>query len=213
MSHRSYAVTIRPYHGVDDDIINSFVKYVEKYCEYYYVITEKEDSERHIHAGLFYKKSTLRSSIAVTLCRLFKNFTHEEKSVLQSGIKSMYNNDFMQNYMKKGDDTVVILENLPEVATLDKYFAEVPDRRKKGPASADPFYANLEKLWYKHKRPIEDCNPNNLRHFLMKMMNEERVIRVIADNRKIFQISCALSRYINKETSFNVEPEPFHQDV
>lgn len=213
MSHCSFAVTHRPRGGITDDDISLFTKWCRKQCAYFFVITEKEDEARHLHAALFLKKKTSHSNVANTILRVFKNLDVEERSVLRSGIKAMYNSDFITSYMEKGDDTVVIERNLPEVSTLDSYFADVPDKRKRGPSAADPFYANLEKLWWEFKRPIEETNPSNLRNFLMNMMNKERRIRVISDNRKIFQISCALSRYINQETSFHVEPDQFHQDV
>jgi len=213
LSIRSYALTIRPLRGCSDKHIALIQKWVKKHCAYYYVITEKQEEERHIHAGLFLKKATSKSNLGLTIQRLFKDLSFEEHRVLRDGVKVMYNYDFIGKYMEKDDDTVVIERHLPEESTLDEYFSEIPPKSKKGPVATDPFYANLERLWYAHKRPIEETNPNNLRHFLMDMMNNKRLIRVIADNRKIFQISCALARYINKETSFNVEPEPFHQDV
>lgn len=209
---RSFAVTIRPAGGITDEQIDRFVKFVKKHCEYYFIVTEKDDVSRHIHSGLFLKKSSTSSNLCTQLLRLYKDFSHEEKAVMRGGVKFMYNGDFITNYMDKDDDTVVIERCLPEKATMDSYFSEVPAPKKKGPTAADPFYANLESLWWKHKRPIEETNPVNLRNFLMKMMNVERVIRVISDNRKIFQISVALSRYINKEDSWKVEPEAFHQD-
>ena len=210
---RSFALTLRPRHGVTDDEIKSLVKWTKKNAEYYYVITEKKDHERHVHAALFLKTKKTRSNFATDMLRLFKHLDIEEKACLRGGIKKMYNSDFVTNYLEKDDDTVVIEKNLPEISTLDSYFQEVPPPSKKGPAQTDPFYSNLEKLWYQYKRPIEETNPPNLRNFLMNMMNNERKIRVIADNKKIFQISVALSRYINKETSFFPDPEPFHQDV
>lgn len=212
-SVRSFCLTHRPYGGVSDDDIALLMKWVKRNCDYYYVITEKEDVSRHIHAALFCKKPKTLSNFTTDMLRLYKDITTEEKSVLRKGCKLQYNMDFINVYMAKGDDTVLIERNLPEEHTLDSYYSEIPAPKKKGPSSADPFYANLEKLWFIHKRPIEECNPSNLRNFLMKMMNEVRCIRVISDNRKIFQISCALSRYINKETSYHVEPDPFHQDV
>jgi len=122
----------------------------------------------------------------------------------------MYNIDFINFYMEKDDHIVVIDKNFFEEFMLDEYFSEILVPKKKGPSSTDPFYVNLEKFWYTFKRPIEETNPKNLRNFLMNMMNKERKIRVIADNRKIFSIFCALSRYINKEDEFHVDPEVFY---
>ena len=210
---RSYALTIRPRDGVDHEQIIRFVSWVRKHCDYHHVITEKTDHERHIHAALFLKKKTSRSNLCLLLCRLFKELDTEELATLRGGVKKMYNIDFIKTYMDKDDHTIVIDKNLPEESTLEEYFSEIPPPKKKGPSSTDPFYKNLEKLWWTYKRPIEETNPKNLRNFLMNMMNNERKIRVIADNRKIFSLSCALSRYINKETEFHVEPEVFHQDL
>jgi len=147
------------------------------------------------------------------MLRLFKDLDAQERSTLRGGIKKMYNIDFIKNYMEKDDNTVIIDKNLPEEATLNMYFSEVPTPKKKGPQATDPQFSHLESLWWTYKRPIEETNPENLRHFLMNMMNKERKIRVIQDNRKIFSLSCALSRYINKEDTWRVEPETFHQDL
>jgi len=122
----------------------------------------------------------------------------------------MYNIDFINFYMEKDDYIVVIDKNLLEESTLDEYFFEILALKKKGFSSTDLFYANLEKFWYMFKRLIEETNSKNLRNFLMNMMNKERKIRVIADNRKIFFIFCALSRYINKEDEFYVDLEVFY---
>jgi len=210
---RSFAITIRPRDGVDNEQIIKFVTWVKKTCEYHYIITEKADHERHIHAGIFLKKPSTHSNVSIQLVRLFKELDTHERTTLRGGVKKMYNIDFIKTYMEKDDHTVVIDKNLPEEATLDAYFDEVPAPKKKGPQTADPYYASLEKLWFTYKRPIEETNPPNIRNFLMNMMNCERKIRVIADNRKIFQLSVSLSRYINKETEWRVTPEAFHQDL
>jgi len=213
---KSFAVTVRPRAGISDDEIKTFVSWTKKKCDYYYVITHKDHGDRHIHAGLFFKKSCTRSNLATQLLRLFKDMDVEEKQVLRKGIKMMYNNDFIDNYMsldKVEENPMVVVKSLPEQGTIDSYYSLCPAPKKKGPSATDPFYANLEKLWFEFKRPIEETNPPNLRNFLMNMMNNERKIRVIADNKKIFMISVALSRYINKEESFHVEADQFHQDV
>jgi len=209
---RSYAITFRPRDGVTDSHIKVFTQYVEKHCDYYYVITEKLGAERHIHAGIFLKNAVTKSNLGKSLKAAIKGLSTEEYLVFRKGIKKMYNHDFMDNYMNKGDDTCVILKCLPEAATLDSYFSEVSPPAKMGPKAVDSYFSNLEALWFTHKRVEEECNPENLRHFLMKMMNVTRVIRIVSDNRKVFAISCALARYINKEDTWNVEADCFHQD-
>jgi len=209
---RSYAVTFRPALGVTDEQCSKFLEWVKKNCTYFYVITEKQDAERHIHAALFLKKSVMRSNLCNSLTRLFPGLSFEEKMVFRKGVKTMYNHDWLGTYLEKGDDTVVLERNLPERHLLDAYFEECPVPQKKGPSACDPYYANLEKLWHTHRGPGTDPNPQEIRCFLMDMMNKTRVIRVIADNRKVYALSCALSRYIRKETEWTVEADPFHQD-
>jgi len=209
---RAYAVTFRPRLGVTDSQVKTFCTWVKKHATYYYVITEKMEAERHIHAALFLKKATKRSPLTNTLSRLYPELSFEEKRVFLQGIKTMYNYDWLGNYLEKDDDTVVIERCLPERARLDAYFEEVPSPRKRGPQAADPYFANLENLWHLHRGPASDPNPQEIRCFLMDMMNKTRVIRVISDNKKIFSLSCALSRYIRKETEWTVDPDPFHVD-
>jgi len=144
------------------------------------------------------------------MCRFFKDFDSEEFAIFCCGIKKMYNIDFINTYMEKDDYTVVIDKNFSEEFMFDEYFSEIPTLKKKGLSSMDFFYVNLEKFWYMFKCPIEEINLKNLWNFLMNMMNKECKICVIADNCKIFFISCALSRYINKEDEFFVELEVFH---
>jgi len=208
---KTYALTIRPYGGITDEQVGLIEKYIRKQCEYYHLITEKTGHERHVHAGLFLKKPKTRSNFGTDMMRLFHDLSPTEKSVLRGGIKVMYNKDYISNYLDKDDDTVVVASCLPEIDTLHGWFPPPlpPKPKKKG---VDLFYLHLEELWHQHKRPIEECTPENIRHFLMRMMNVERVIKVIPDNRKVFMMSCALARFINKEDTWNVDPEPFHQD-
>lgn len=196
---RTFAITLRPRGGILDEQVDTLVKYIKKQCDYYYIITEKTGIERHIHAGIFLKKKKTKSNFTTDILRLYKDLDPEEKSVMRKGIRVMFNADFLGEYMEKDDDTVVLEKNLPEASTMDSYFAEVPLPKKKGPQATDTFYDNLEKLWYEYKRPIDEPTPKNLRNFLMRMMNYERKIRVIADNRKIFYISNALARYISRQ--------------
>jgi len=207
---RSFAITIRFCDGIDNEQIIRFVIWVKKHCTYHHVITEKKDHERYVHAGIFFKKAKTYFNFSIDILWLFKDLDIQERSTLCGGIKKMYNIDFIKNYMEKDDDIVVVDKNLSEEATLDMYFVEIPFLKKKGSKVTDPLFSHLEFFWWTYKRPIEEINFENLRYFLMNMMNNERKIRVIQDNRKIFSLLCALSRYINKETQWQVTPEVFH---
>ena len=62
MSYQAYAVTIRPREGITDEQICHVDDWIHKVCDYYHVITEKCDKERHLHAALFLKSCTTRAS-------------------------------------------------------------------------------------------------------------------------------------------------------
>jgi len=208
----TYALTIRPLNGVSDDDVKSFTRFVTKRCTYYSIITEKSGSERHLHAGLFLTKSVTRSNVVQSMKQLFKHLTSSEQTVLFQGIKIMYNFDFITKYMDKDDDTVVIAQCLPEQSYLDSIFPKLPAAVKKVPKHS-AFYHELESLWYKHTRPVEEANPVNCRHFLCNMMYKERLINVIRDDKQIIQVSRHLARWLNKVDEWDgTEIAPFEKD-
>ena len=203
--YQSYALTVRPRDGATgfhDQIMSDFVK---KYCEYYFVVSEKLDSDRHLHAGLFLKKATSRSDLCCMIKRAYRMLDDDEKRVLVKGVRIMYNMDFIENYLDKDDDTEEVLKNLPEANFLEGYWPPTSDQMKaKAEQAVDKYYAKLEYLWYQYQNPGVEVNYQSVCMFLSRMMNAEREIRVIADDRKLKQTAMALARYIRKDVSYVV---------
>lgn len=201
--YQSYALTIRPLDGATDIHDDILCRFVRKYCEYYYIVSEKTDYERHLHAGIFMKKMTSRSDLSIMLKRIFKDFSPEEKRVLNQGIRIMYNIDFVENYLDKDDDTELILQNLPEAAHLEAYWPPSKEQEKaKARAAVDKYYANLEYLWYQHQNPSVEVTYETCCRFLSRMMYSDRLIRVLRDDRAISQTARHLSRYIRKDDRY-----------
>jgi len=211
---KTFAITFRPRGGISDSQISSFVAWAKKKTQFHSIITEKLGEQRHLHAALWLEKAVANGNMGVTLCRLFKDLDPEEKAVFKSGIKVMYNSDWLTNYLSKGDDTVEISNNLPIEGPgyLESYYPPTILPTKKGPGPTDPKYAHFEKLWYEHVPSDVEVTPLNCRHFLFRMMNKDRLIRVIEDDRKIMMISRALARYINKSDWCHLEVPPFDID-
>jgi hypothetical protein len=206
----TFAITLRPRNGINDTQVEVITSWIKKHSTYYYVITEKLNEERHVHAAVILKKEILRSNLCTALLRLDLGLCDDEKPVFRTGIKSMYNKDFITKYMSKGDDTVVIAENLPESAHLDSYFTlPVP---KKGPSAVDPFYANLEKLWWVHQSPGFEINTVNCRDFLFNLQYNLRLIKVLPDDKKIIQVARHLTRYLKKEKFSTIKLPPFEEE-
>lgn len=201
--YTTYAVTVRPRGGISDSDIRLFCEFVKKSCLYYYVITEKLDSERHIHSALVLKKAKCRSNVATALVRLFKHYDAEEKAVLQKGLKILYNYDFVQNYMNKGDDTVVIENNLPESAFLESYFPPKPVSvdvsARRGLAFHD-LMITYERYWHEYMSVTDVVNTQTVRDFLFRLQYKERVIGLM-DDKRLCQTAKWFTRWWHKAES------------
>lgn len=207
-SYSTYAVTVRPRAGISDADISLFSKFVKKHCLFYYVITEKLDDERHVHSALVLKKPKTRSNLACALVRLFKHFDDDEKSVLQKGLKILYNYDFVQNYMNKGDDTVVIESNLPEASFLESYF---PPKPESNPYVRRLAYHELmvtyEGYWRQYMSVTDVVNTQTVRDFLFRLQYKERVIGLM-DDKRLLQTAKWFTRWWHKSDTCPIHVKP-----
>lgn len=210
--YRSYALTVRPLNGVTDDHVDRLSKWVTKCSKYYRVITEKTGSERHIHVGFILKEARMRSNVLQRILQLFPEFSPTERQVLRQGLKIMYNTDFITNYLDKDDDTVVVVDNLPEVSHMEAYFPPKPDLKVRGEKKCSLYYHELEALWFKHSTPGTDINTVTVRDFLFRVMYCLRVLPVIRDDRQIVQTARHLTRWLKHESYSTIEIAPFEKE-
>lgn len=196
---KTYGLTLRPLDGVTDDQIKLLVNWIKKHCEYYLVVTHKLNESRHIHAGVVLKKPVTSCALRTTLIRLFKSLSQQEQRVFRSGIKVMYNEDFINNYLSKEDDTVVIERCLPEAGHLESYFPPPLVAAGRPRNSMNPYYQHLRTLWYEHMRPEDEINTMNARNFLFKMMYSLDLIKILRDDKTIIMTARHLVRYLKKQ--------------
>jgi len=209
----TFALTIRPTEGVSDDDIKSTMGFLRRTAEYYHVVTEKLGSQRHIHAAVCFKTPVSKGEVATKLIRLFKEYSPQEKAVLRKGIKIMYNMDFINNYLDKDDDTVVIASNLPEAGHLESYFPPKPLSLEEGKErKCSVFYHELERMWYENRNPSYEVNTVTIRDFLFEMMYSKRCLPVIRDDKGIIQTARHLTRWLNKATSSTIELPVFEKE-
>lgn len=197
---KTFAFTLRPRDGVTDKQIQKLNKYIRNKCEYWHVITEKTDDERHVHAALVMKEPTTRSNISTYLSRMYKDLEDDEHKVMLSGLKIMYNEDFIRKYMDKDDDTVVVDSNLPEEGFLESYFPPKPKEegvKAKRQLAYHQYMKELEALWREHQPVHVEVNTENVRDFLFNMQYNKRLIGLI-DDKKLIQVSKWLTRWMNK---------------
>lgn len=209
---KTFAVTIRPKDGITDTQIKTFVSYAKRKCEYYYIITEKEDDERHIHAGLFYKKETQRSNITIELSRLFKDLSPDERKVLMQGVKVMYNNDFISKYMNKGDSTTIVESNLPEIGTLESFYPPpLPTGTERKHLNHHSLMKQYEVLWNTYRAPHVEIITSNVRDFLFDMQYNKRTIGLLTDN-VMFQHAKWFTRWMMKADVCRLDLPPFEKE-
>lgn len=197
----TFAITIRPRSGVTDNDIKLFTKYVKKNCLYFYIITEKDDDQRHIHSAIYLKKHKTRSNLCTFITRLFKHFDNEERRNLQKGIKILYSNSFLTEYMNKGDNTVVIERNLPELSILDSFYPPKPLHLKVGRGlNMHMTMERYEHLWRTYMSSLTEINTHSTRDFLFDMQYNKRVIGLL-DDKKLIQHSRWFTRWFHKAES------------
>jgi len=207
MEYKAYAITVRPRNGISDDQISSIMKFLRSRCDFYIAVTEKTADERHLHAGLFLKAPTTRSKLNDGLKNLkcFQAMDFSEKSVLRNGTKIMYNRDWCNKYLMKGDDTVIIASNLPEEKYIDSYFPpkeeqDKAQRQKRIKDAKSGFYQKLEEMWYQQMPPGVEPTYGSVVNFLCDNQFNKRTIRVMKDEREWSRHARNLVRYITKAT-------------
>ncbi|AXQ65472.1 MAG: hypothetical protein [Circular genetic element sp.] len=211
----TYAITLRTRNGVDAVIISTALEWIKKRCEYFHVVTEKTGSACHIHAALYLKTTVTKCHMTTIWLRVLKklDLDSDELKVARKGVKILYSNDFIDNYLNKDDDTVVIESQLPEKASLIQYYPPKPttgSATRKRNCSA--YYVELEALWHQYKRPLLEVNTENCRHFLFNMMYNERCINIIKDDRTIIQTARHLTRFLNKTDYSTIVLAPFETE-
>lgn len=212
---KTYAITLRPRDGIDDDAVAVVTDWVRKRSEYYHIVTEKTGSARHLHAALYLRLEITKSNMNTLLCRLGKKIglDNDELSVLRKGLKILYSNDFVSTYLDKDDDTEVIVSCLPEYKFLESWYPPKPlPLNKKKLQRHSKYYWELEALWFQHKRPIDEVNTQNIRNFLFNMMYCKRLIPVLKDDKTIIQTAKHLSRWINRKDESTIEIPPFDNE-
>lgn len=209
---KTFAFTLNPRDGVSTAHLLLIEKYTRKHCEYYHVITEKTGSQRHIHAAWILKSPVTRSHVSMYMKRMFSDLDPIEQKVMLQGLKVMYNKDFIESYMDKNDDTVVICSNLPEKGSLETYFP--PKKEKAKPDRRLAYHQmmdDLEKLWHSHVSPHVEKNTANARDFLYDMQYNKRLIGLM-DDKKLNQVSRWLVRWMNKAETCLLDLPPFEKE-
>jgi hypothetical protein len=153
-AYSTFAITVRPRAGITNAQIDGITKWIARTCDYYHIITEKDGSERHLHAGLFMRKDSTRSNLNNCLLALtcLKSLEENEKRVLREGTKIMYDWNFVNVYLKKEDpfhkDIATVLPSIDEREIVgEQRFPAKDDKRMEHKFEGDPWLLKMEALF------------------------------------------------------------------
>lgn len=191
----AFAMTFRPRGGIKDEDVELISNNVMQRFPYYYVITEKENEERHVHAGVFGNSQTL-SHFNQIWSRLLKRKWSEEGSLWRYAYKSsLIYDDKWTEYMQKGDKTVIIEKNIPDKP--EKYYASAKEKKER---KKNVFISKMAKEIYDDKYERKNkgnnvwCGAVNLKdvsHYLQKQMVTDQ-IDYVQDDRKFVRLCYAI---------------------
>ena len=119
--YKTYAFTIRPKCGIRDSDISHFIKKFKRHG-HVYMVTEKEGTERHIHAQIWYDKPVTKGVVTKFLSREFPKLWDASDYIIKVAldVRIVFNHDWMEKYCTKGEH-ICWLNVLPEPETLDSY--------------------------------------------------------------------------------------------
>ncbi len=192
--YKSWCITIRPKCGV---IIGSpleiaFDKWIKK-CKGGAYTFEKEGSERHIQAQVFYEDNKLKQNIKKSLIRLVQNentdpdWSPSAAKVLGGGIRIAYNGDFIENYMAKDlQGGAYEYINIPE--NEESYYPTQEEQKvvKEDAQSRNPFLLKMKRIW------IAECvgiipTKFSVAKFLQRLFVEDRITGLLNARSRIKQ--------------------------
>jgi len=195
----TFSITIRPRKGVTTNDIDRVGKYIRKIGEYYKIVTEKEGGACHLHIALLTKTPKSRTWMTVSINRLFPQLDRDEKSVLNKGIKIWYSDDWLK-YLAKGDNTVVIADNLPEAGYLEKYY---PPKAEPSKQRSAYMVATVEQylMWWREFLPTHyEINTKTCRDFIVALQHKHKKIGLLTDTQIIQRAKWMTRHYHESDT-------------
>lgn len=210
-----FAFTIRPRDGIRPKDITTLDKRLLPKCEYYHVITEKKDSERHIHGCVILKEPQNVSYFNKRMKTFFKYIEDEDRGIWKFAYKGKpwYNEDWYVKYLAKDDNTIILFDKMCSEELRSSLYIDiqVEDRSSR---AADPYFAKLERLWNEGpyeivydttptplgdvKYPSKNATLRVIERFFAISMYDKRILRCVQDARKLRRLCHTLYHYITK---------------
>lgn len=204
--YKAYAFTVRPKNGIvkGSPLERDLEKWI-KSKDYGCFVYEMEDEARHLHGCVFLNEACKKGNIAKALKRIQSrtdpDWSAAAHKVLQNGLKIMYNDDFIDEYMIK--DNPLSYDNRPD-RTDDFYPSDAEQDRVMAKSNAvDQRYHRISTMYLDEHTGVICPSPKlYLKHVALWVFDAMFIRKTIAviqsgKNRKEF-VEC-LYMYIYGE--------------
>lgn len=207
---KSISITFNPCKAITDETCNAIIDFCVSKCDYYHFVTEKTGDAKHMHAALYlteaveckYFNRDIQKKLLKDLVKKLDNGTilkHAYKG------KSIYNDDWLNQYCTKDPDVCKIKSYLPgDKAKLAGYYRETVEKK-----FYDYVHFDFEKAFVEHNPELSrPYSLGDVEMFLCYQMYGARTRRVIQEPRKAKNLIRSLCSYMNKATRYD-----FHSNV
>jgi len=199
------SLTVRPKGGLRQQDLDSIIEFCESKTSSLHAVTEGEGDARHLHAALFLIKPTapgdLFSKGKTFWNKIGKGICAETDSLYGVMVKAevVYNDDWFGKYLQKDPSRKVIRETaIPPEQRITHYVDRLP--RKDYEYKGDPYFCNLEKMWYEMHPSRPPSSREEIDAFMACMMYRDRKINVIRNSRKLKETIRNLEMFILRST-------------
>jgi len=223
---RSFNLTVSVKEDISDEAVKYLKKWVEKTCKYWYVVVENDTSKRHLHACLFYDECKNPKNMKDTIWKHIKQYHPTSIAYVAVNIHAMPGKKWLDEYLNKDSTRDEITTKIPinedrevDWAELEKFIPSETiqntlmgaSKKKDGPTDTFYGYHEVEYKAWLEKNTWVSSTQTAAEYFGYRMF-ESKDMRVIADSRRVHQMSVALHKYstdsgklTNKEISMHVQ--------
>lgn len=211
---RAFNITISVKEDIDEQAVSKLKNWAVKKALYSYAVLENETSKRHFHACVFCLDPQNPKSIRDTLWKLIKPFHPTSIGRFAVHIQACPGRKWIDEYLQKESSREIVINSLPaDLDDLEEYFPDETTQellKKKSEKHennvVDLFYANHE-VHYKeflHEKSWVSSIETALQYFQNRMY-VKKDMRVIEDQRRLFQKAICLYRYASEDDSVSAE--------
>lgn len=210
-SYSSFCITVRPRDGLSNVTLDKLSKWLISQ-DYAVAVTEMADAAKHLHAQIWLNKPRSRGDVNKQLQRIcestIEDFDRAQLKVLRNGTKIAYSDwylDYLVENDEKNEKTAPnIIINNPPAATTGYYPSEEEQAEAQARSSSvDPRFADLEIRYnhYSETHNLQKLTKTTVAQFLCYAMFQERVIRVIQQQRDRSALCTTLHAYLTKSAN------------